>query len=282
MKSKMKKAICIYGKLMGFILTLVLMNNSYTLAGEYKQIVIATGSPFELGLVQALAKPFEKETGYTVRVIKTPTEPGLELGKNGFTHITMGHAREATAQLISEGFASKHSDLMYNLTVIVGPKDDPAKIEGLKDLTMAHQKIYGAKAKYLARGDGGGMDLLEKKIWASLQVNYNGQSWYSVSRKFMLDSLIDADRNGQYHMLDSSTWVMNRSKVPNLKLMVLGPKNEYEICLINPEKLPNLKYNFENAEKFYHFCLSEKGQKIIADFGKDQYGESIYFPWPKK
>ena len=98
----------------------------------------------------------------------------------------------------------------------------------------------------------------------------------------MLDSLIDADKDGQYHMLDSSTWVMHRSKVPNLKLMVLGPRNEYEICLINPEKLPNLKYNFEYAEKFYYFCLSEQGQKIIAEFGKDQYGESIYFPWPKK
>jgi tungstate transport system substrate-binding protein len=123
--------------------------------------------------------------------------------------------------------------------------------------------------------------LLEKKIWASLQLNYAGQPWYSVSKKFMLDSLIDADKNGQYHTLDSSTWVMHRSKVPNLKLMVLGPRNEYEICLINPEKHPNLKYNFEYAEKFYHFCLSAQGQKIIAEFGKDQYGEPIYFPWPK-
>jgi tungstate transport system substrate-binding protein len=258
------------------------MQSGFCLAGEYKQIVLATGSPFELGLVQALAKPFEMESGYTVRVIKTPTEPGFELGKNGFTHITMGHAREATAQLVREGFALKHSDLMYNLTVIVGPKDDPAKIEGLKDLTMAHKKIHEATAKYLARGDGGGMDLLEKKIWASLQLNYAGQPWYSMSKKFMLDSLIDADKNGQYHMLDSSTWVMHRSKVPNLKLMVLGPRNEYEICLINPEKHPNLRYNFEYADKFYHFCLGEGGQKIIAEFGRDQYGESIYFPWPQK
>ena len=282
MRSTIKRYISTYGKLTIFILALVLMKNGDCLAGEYKQIVLATGSPFELGLVQVLAKPFEKETGYTVRVIKTPTEPGLELGKNGFTHITMGHAREATAQLIREGFAFKHSDLMYNITVIVGPKDDPAKIEGLKDLTVAHQKIHESKSRYLARGDGGGMDLLEKKIWASLRLNYTGQPWYSVSKKFMLDSLIDADKDGQYHMLDSSTWVMHKSKVPNLKLMVLGPKNEYEICLINPEKLPNLKYNFDYAEKFYHFCLSEQGQKVIAEFGKDQYGESIYFPWPKK
>ena len=269
-------------KLVSLILVVGLMPSSLCIAGEYKQIVLATGSPFELGLVQAISTPFEKETGYTVRVIKTPTEPGLELGKNGFTHITMGHAREATAQLVQEGFALKHSDLMYNITYIVGPKDDPAKIEVLNDLTLAHSKIHEAKAKYLARGDGGGMDLLEKKIWSSLQFNPGGQPWYSVSRKFMLDSLIDADRSGQYHMLDSSTWVMHRSKVPNLKLMVIGPKNEYEICLIDPKRLPNLKYNFDYAEKFYDLCLGDRGQKIIAEFGKDQYGEAIYFPWPKK
>ena len=282
MKHVRTRVVFTFENLAWVILVLGLMPIGLCLAGEYKQIVVATGSPFELGLVQAMAKPFEKETGYTIRVIKTPTEPGLELGKNGFTHITMGHARDATAQLVREGFALKHSDFMYNITYIVGPKDDPAKIGDLKDLTMAHKKIHEAKAKYLSRGDGGGMDLLEQKIWRSLQLNPAGQPWYSVSRKFMLDSLIDADKNGQYHMLDSSTWVMHRSKVPNLKLMVIGPKNEYEICLIDPEKLPNLKYNFEYAEKFYDFCLSDRGQKIIAEFGKDQYGESIYFPWPKK
>jgi ABC-type tungstate transport system permease subunit len=76
------------GKLTLFTSAIVLIQIGFCLAGEYKQIVLATGSPFELGLVQAIAKPFEKETGYTVRVIKTPTEPGLDLGKNGLAHIT--------------------------------------------------------------------------------------------------------------------------------------------------------------------------------------------------
>jgi tungstate transport system substrate-binding protein len=281
MKSTIRQPFITSAKLALFVLSAFVALSGYCPADEYKQIVLATGSPFELGLVQALAKPFEKETGCTIRVIKTPTEPGLELGRNGLTHITMGHAREATALFVKDGFASKHSDLMYNLTYIVGPKEDPAKIEGLADLTAAHGRIQAAKAKYLARGDGGGMNLLELRIWDSLNVTPTGQPWYSVSRKFMLDSLIDADRNGQYHMLDSSTWVMHKSKVPGLKLMVSGPRNEYEICLVNPAKHPHLKYNFEYADKFYEFCLGKEGQKIIAGFGKDQYGESIYFPWPK-
>lgn len=266
---------------MATLMILVLAAPAVIRAETYQQIVVATGSPFELGLVQALAKPFEKESGCTVRVIKTPTEPGLDLGRNGLAHITMGHHRKATAQFVKEGHAANHADLMYNLTVLVGPKNDPAKIEGLSDLKTAHQKIAGAKAKYLARGDGGGMNLLEQGLWKELGVKTNGQPWYEVSGKFMLNSLLDANANGQYHMLDSSTWAMHRSKTPDLKLLVSGPRNEYEICLVSDVKHPNLKYNQEHAAKFYEFCLSVAGQKVIADFGKENYGEAIYYPWPK-
>lgn len=170
---------------------------------------------------------------------------------------------------------------MYNLTLIVGPVADPAGINGLTDLKAAHGKIAAAKAKYLARGDGGGMNLLELAMWKELGVAPDGQPWYEVSRKFMLDSLLDAHANGQYHMLDSSTWAMNKSKTPGLALLVSGPRNEYEICLVSVEKHPNLKYNQDYASRFYEFCLSEAGQKIIAEFGKDKFGEPVYYPWPK-
>jgi len=252
-------------------------------ASSYRQIIVATGSPFELGLVDEMARVFFKETGCTVRCIKTPTGPGLELGKNGLTHITMGHHPGATAQFVREGFAAKKTYLMYNLTVIVGPKDDPAKIGGLSDLEEAHKRIAEAKAKYLSRGDGGGMDILEEQIWKKLGITPAGSPWYAVSHKFMLDSLLDSDKNLQYHMLDSSTWVLHKAKVKNLQVLVKGPKNEYEMCLVSAEKHPHLKYNYDFAEKFYEFLIGEKGQQLIADFGVRQFGEPIYFPWfPKK
>ena len=49
-------------------------------AQEYKQIVIATGSPFELGLIDELAKAFQKSHGGVVRCIKTPTGRALNWG----------------------------------------------------------------------------------------------------------------------------------------------------------------------------------------------------------
>lgn len=97
-----------------------------------------------------------------MRCIKTPTGPGLELGSNGLTHITMGHEREATARFAADGFAARRTDLMHNFTVVVGPESDPAKVSGLSDLKDVHKRIFQAKSPYLSRGDGGGMDILER------------------------------------------------------------------------------------------------------------------------
>jgi len=246
--------------------------------GQFRQIVIATGSPFELGLVTELGKAFEKEYKCAVRCIKTPTGPGLDLGRNGLAHITMGHHRKATAKFVQEGHAVKRVDLMHNYTIIIGPANDPAKIGGLTDLKEAHKRIGSAKSKYLSRGDGGGMNLLEVKIWSDLGIKPIGQNWYEVSNIFMLQSMLNSDKNGQYHMLDSSTWAMHKSKCKNSKLLVKGPPNEYEMCLVNAEKHPNLKYNQDLAEKFYAFAISEKGQKLIANFGVKKYGEPLYYP----
>ncbi len=249
---------------------------------QYKQIVIATGSPFELGLVDALAKAFEQETGCIVRCIKTPTGPGLELGRNGLTHITMGHHPSATKKFVADGYAAKRTDLMYNLTIIVGPRGDPAKIGGLGDLLVAHKRIAAARAKYLSRADGGGMNILEMEIWKKLGLQPAGSDWYLVRRKFMLESLLDADRGLEYHMLDSSTWALHQSKIKNLEVLVKGPKNEYEMCLVSTEKHANLKYNSAYAEQFYEFLVSKRGQKLIADFGVKEYGEPIYYPYVGK
>jgi len=261
-----------------FIVVIVLGFYSPVFSQQYKQIVIATGSPFELGLVDELAKAFQAKYGGVVRCIKTPTGPGLDLGKHGLTHITMGHEREATARFVSEGYASKRVDLMHNYTVVVGPLSDPAKIEGLSDLKEVQKRIFHAKAPYLSRGDGGGMNILEIRIWKELNLEPQGQAWYEVSKQFMLASLLDADKKGQYHMLDSSTWALHKSKTKGLKLLVKGPPNEYEMCLVSTAKHPHLQYNQDLAEKFYEFLISNEGQKIIAEFGVKQYGEPIYYP----
>jgi tungstate transport system substrate-binding protein len=245
---------------------------------QFRQFVIATGSPFELGLVTELGKAFGKEHNCAVRYVKTPTGPGLDLGRNGLAHITMGHSRKHTAEFVKEGHAARRIDLMHNYTIIIGPANDPAKISGLTDLKQAHKRISDTKSEYLSRGDGGGMHMLELKLWKDIGFDPADKDWYEVSKAFMLQSMLNSDKNGQYHMLDSSTWAIHKSKCKNSILLVKGPPNEYEMCLVSPEKHPNLKYNQDLAEKFYDFAISSRGQKMIADFGVEKYGESLYYP----
>ena len=270
----------------GFLLIAFLLFCSFFLVScattipgaQFRQIIIATGSPFELGLVTELGKAFEKEHECTVRYVKTPTGPGLDLGRNGLAHITMGHSRKATAEFVKEGHASRRTDLMHNYTIIIGPVNDPAKIDGLTNLKEAHKRISALRSKYLSRGDGGGMHLLELKTWKDAGIDLTDKDWYEISKTFMLQAMLNADKNGQYHMLDSSTWAMHKSNCRNSKLLVKGPANEYEMCLVSTKRHPNLRYNQDIAQKFYDFAISDKGQKVISNFGIKKYGESLYYP----
>jgi tungstate transport system substrate-binding protein len=252
---------------------------------ETRQLIIATGSPYELRLVDALAKPFEAKYGCTVRCVKTPTGPGLDLGRHGRVDITMGHSHTATDKFEKEGHAAFRSQSMHNYTVIVGPLDDSvgiSRVASLQDpykrLKEAQRMIYERKALYLSRGDEGGMDLLEKRVWQELGLEPIGQPWYKESKKFMLASLREANQENRYHMLDSSTWIKYRSEMANLKLLLTVTPNEYEICVVSPRKHPYISYNHELAKDFFNFVTGSEGQKIIAAFGKEEYGEALYFP----
>ena len=45
---------------------------------------------------------------------------------------------------------------------------------------------------------------------------------------------------------------------------------------VNPEKWPNV--NLEGAKAFADFITSPEGQKIIAEFGVDKFGQPLFFP----
>ena len=47
---------------------------------------------------------------------------------------------------------------------------------------------------------------------------------------------------------------------------------------VNPEKFPNLDINAAGAKAFVEFLVSPEGQKLIGEFGKDKFGEPLFFP----
>ena len=51
--------------------------------------------------------------------------------------------------------------------------------------------------------------------------------------------------------------------------------NIYHVMQVNPAKFS--KVNADEAKAFEAFMVSPAAQQAIADFGKDQYGQPLYY-----
>lgn len=56
--------------------------------------------------------------------------------------------------------------------------------------------------------------------------------------------------------------------------------NQYAVIKLNPAK--NSKIKTKEADEFINWMLSSKGQKLIGEYGKQKYGQSLFIPNAKK
>ena len=54
--------------------------------------------------------------------------------------------------------------------------------------------------------------------------------------------------------------------------------NVYNVIVVSASKHTHVKQDL--ARRFADFVLSAEGQQIIADFGKDHFGEALFFTGP--
>ena len=235
---------------------------------------LATGSPGELGILKVLGETFSKEMNTTLCWMKAGTGDSLKLLKEKTVDMIMVHAPEAEKKAVSEGWATKRTLIGSNEFFIVGPPDDPARITEAKNAADAYALIAKAKAKFFSRGDNSGTHKKEMELWKKTGISPSGD-WYIVTKDFMTVTLKRANNEKGYFMTDSSTWVAEKKNLPNLKILFRGDKfliNTYHALSQPAGATPGAS----TAAKFIDFVASEKGQKIIRDYGKEVYGEGLY------
>ena len=238
-------------------------------------LTLATGSPYELGLIGALSRPFEEKYNCKVEVTKAGSGASLDLGKEGKVELVMVHAPEAEEEFVTEGYGLDRTYVMYNDFVIVGTKDDPAGIKGMTDAVEAYKKIAETESLFFSRGDNSGTHKKELSIWESAGITPEGD-WYKVTHAFMAATLEIANKEQGYFMTDRSTYI-TRKRDLDLDILVEGDPvlvNHYHAIAVNPEKHPTV--NYELAKKFIDYISSPEGQEIIGDFGKEEFGEPLY------
>jgi len=245
---------------------------------EVKELKLATTTSTEdSGLLDYLLPEFKKDTGYTVKVIAVGTGQAIEMGEAGDVDVILVHAREAEDKFVADGFGVDRRDVMYNDFLVIGPAEDPAGIKGSKDAKAAFNTIAEKRATFISRGDNSGTHKKEKGIWEQAGITVDS-SWYIESGQGMGDTCRMADEKKAYTLTDRATYLAMKDQY-QLEPMVEGDPvlfNPYGVIPVNPEKFPHV--DFEGATKFAEWLTSEKGQKMIGEFGMDKYNQSLFIP----
>jgi tungstate transport system substrate-binding protein len=243
-------------------------------------LLSSTIGPIDSGIVDLLENEFEKETGIRVRHVGAGTGAALEIAKKGNVDLVMVHARSLEEKFIQEGFGTERIGLMYNDFVIVGPANDPAGVKGMKSAKEALKRISGKGVPFITRGDKSGTHVAEMELWQKAGIKPQG-SWYVTYEKGSegnVPTLRYTDQRQAYTFIDRATYLSLKDQI---KLAVLVEKDEallnfISLIPVNPQKFP--KVNYADTMKFVKWLtLPEKGQKIIADFGKEKYGSPLFF-----
>jgi len=248
-------------------------------------LLASTIGPIDSGIVDRLENEFEKETGIRVRHVGTGTGAALDMARQGNVDLLLVHAKSLEEKFVKEGFGTERIDLMYNDFVIVGPPGDPAGIRGINLATEALRTISGKGATFISRGDRSGTHVAEMELWEKAGIKPSG-AWYVTYEKGAegnLPTLRYADQEGAYTAIDRATYLALKDQI-KLVILVEGDEallNYISLIPVNPQKLP--KANYEDSMTFVKWLTStEKGQKIIRDFGKDKYGDPLFFPNSKE
>jgi tungstate transport system substrate-binding protein len=249
----------------------------YALAQKFITVA-STTSTEQSGLFKHLLPVFEKKTGIQVRVVALGTGQALDLARRGDADVVFVHAKSAEEKFLAEGHGVKRLPVMYNDFVLIGPKSDPAKIAGSKDILAALKKIRDAGAAFVSRGDRSGTHIAELDLWkaAGIDIAKDKGPWYRDTGQGMGPALNTASSMGAYLLADRGTWLAFRNR-GELAILVEGDKrlfNQYGVMLVNPEKHASVKR--AEAQAFVDWVVSPAGQKTIADYRIN--GEQLFYP----
>jgi tungstate transport system substrate-binding protein len=262
-------------------LVVILMNSSQAFAQEKSIVVSSTTSTEQSGLFEFMLPIFKMKTGINVKVVAVGTGQALDIGRRGDADIVFVHDKPAEEKFVEEGFATKRNEVMYNDFVLIGPKSDPAKIGGGKDIQAALQKISVAQTPFVSRGDKSGTHAAELRYWKGAGITVSpSQTWYKETGSGMGPALNTASAMNGYILADRATWLSFKNR-GDLVILVQGdPKlfNQYGVMLVNPAKFPHVKK--AEGQAFIDWLVSKNGQDVIASYQIG--GEQLFFPNAKK
>jgi tungstate transport system substrate-binding protein len=277
-------------KISMLLLSLAVLCAAAGAADDTRLSLATTSSLFDTKLLDLIQTKFQEK--YNVSLL-IPAHGGsaiaIQFGQRGDVDVLLVHEPVAEKKFIDDGYGLERRCIAYNYYYIVGPKDDPAGIKGL-NATQAFKAIIEkgkanpAKIKFISRGDGSGTHVREQKVWKTAGYNYSlintsdNREWYLDSGSPMGATLMLASEKSAYTLTDMSTFKAYQGNLTLVPLIEGGVDllNVYVAIAVNPKKISGV--NCEMANNFINYLVSDEGQTLIGDYGKEKYGEPLFFP----
>ena len=244
-----------------------------------KLMMATTTSTEDTGLLDYLKPLFKEDTGWDLEWNAVGTGEALKMGENGDVDVVLVHAKTSEEEFIANGYGVERFPVMYNDFVVIGPKEPIAKTE---DINAVFTQIINDQLPFVSRGDDSGTDKKEKKIWSELGLDPASDPNYVESGQGLGATITMADEQKAYCLTDRGTWLKQSKDATldsELEIICEGDKNllnQYGVIAVNPEKYPEL--NNEGANDFIEWICSDKIQKLIGEYGIDEYGQALFTP----
>ena len=254
-----------------------------TASAQEKFITVAsTTSTEQSGLFKHILPEFARKTGVQARVVALGTGQALDVGRRGDADVVFVHDKPAEEKFVAEGSGVERKEVMYNDFILIGPKSDPAKIAGGKDIVAALKQVKAAQAPFVSRGDKSGTHAAELRYWkdAGIDIAADKGPWYKETGSGMGPALNTASSMNAYILADRGTWLSFKNR-GDLAILVQGdPRlfNQYGVILVNPAKYPHVKK--AEGQAFIDWLVSSEGQQSIASYKIE--GEQLFFPNAKR
>jgi tungstate transport system substrate-binding protein len=246
-------------------------------AADPSVILATTTSTQDTGLLDVLVPAFEQASGYRVKVIAVGTGAALAMGTRGDADVLLVHAPEAEAAYMASGRGRSRAAVMHNAFIVVGPAGDPAHVRGDASAGDAFAKIARSGAPFVSRADDSGTDKKEHALWKAAGIEPSASA-YVKTGSGMADTLHIAAQKRAYALTDDGTYLAQRPTLDLVALVEGAPDlaNPYHVIVVEP--IAGHLANPAGGEAFARYVVSESGQRLIANFGREKYGRPLFVP----
>lgn len=242
-------------------------------------MMATTTSTADTGLLDYLKPIFLEDTGIDLQWTAVGTGEALAMGESGDVDIVLVHAKASEEEFVKSGAGVERFPVMYNDFVVVGPEEEGKYGD---DIAACFGAIQDGKLAFVSRGDDSGTDKKEKKIWDTLGIDPTENPNYIESGQGMGATITMADEKEAYCLTDRGTWLKFKNDADldiELNIVCEGAKdllNQYGVIAVNPEKFEGI--NNEAANVFIEWICSDKIQKLIGQYGVEEYGQALFTP----